>query len=155
MSFNVRINQTPSAPIGVTRTTFLVTINTQKAFTDPDRAAAAKGAVSEMVSEILADFGYYLKMYRPETVDGQKSYVQVELDQGQIRDGDADARFEIGGKFHKMHVHAKVSFEHDIGYGFQVDLKKLRGDLPVGFHLDVKYLRDASANATRYIHKAL
>ena len=147
--FKVKINE-EAHDLDVTRTSFLITINTQKAFTDVDRAMDVKGFLKNMMTEILGNFGNYLKMYIP---DGNKKYIQVPLNLNQVRDGDSDARFEVGGRQHRLHVHAKVSFEHDVGYGFQVNLPKLRGDLPRGFHLDVKYLRDASANAKRYIHK--
>lgn len=151
MAFKVvRSDVVLGAESEVVKSGFLITINSQRAYTDIDDARRAALWMRDTVSTIGEDFASYLKMYRNDP----EERVQVAMDDRQIQDGTVEPHIEVGKKFHKLHSHTVVTFSHSSRYSFRVDLAKLRADLPRGFHLDVKYIPDGKSRAEHYARKS-
>ena len=106
------------------------------------------------VVTILENFEDYLDAYG--VVDERKRqnlHLSPEEIRRKLTDPEAEIAVEIGSKLKRLHSHSLISFEHSPALNFRVNLGKLRGALPKGFHLDVKFVRSHDFALSRYLAK--
>ena len=134
---------------------FLVTINTQRAYTDVATFAKAKREFRDELEALYADIERYLDVYR----ETDKHYVKLRVSRSQLDQlivrGDIEQHMEVGARVHRLHSHALVTIEHDPSVVFRMNLKAMRASLSPSYHLDVKFIRDQAFSIRRYVRKSV
>ena len=121
------------------RSTFYITINTNSAQKSMKRAL--QNAFEEFY-ENVTDFIKYTK-----------SNVRVLNDDDEV---DCESAIEVGDKFHRIHLHALLSFVH--GSHIQLDVDKMRSFFSQmvddgNIYLQVTHVKDNISRLRDYIEK--
>ena len=135
--------------------TFLITLNSQKAFTDKDKGLRYAKRMRQVLESIYSNFDRFLLPYRKTG----KNMVPIKAKPADlIMDGSAEIQLECGTRLHRLHSHSIIKTSQASDIYFRVNLPKLRSTLIKSFHsnihLDVKFLRDHEMNMKKYIHKS-
>lgn len=134
---------------------FFITVNTQKAYTEVHSAQAAKAELKLTLKPIFDNINEFIDVYIKEPGDVRR---KLDVTPDQVNDliinGEIRTSFEVGGQKHRLHSHSIVKIEHQ-DYIFRMNLKKIREHLPKGYHLDVKFISDHQRAMSIYMSKTL
>lgn len=132
---------------------FFITVNTQKAYTDVDEALVAKEALKVVLRPILDNIDQFLQFFitEPGNVKREIKLNPEQLDHV-IVSGSVRTAVEIGKEKHRLHSHTMLMVEH-LDYTIRVNLDKVREYLPKGYHLDVRFISDHKRAMEVYMSK--
>mgnify|MGYP007122154680 CR=1 FL=1 len=136
---------------------FLVTMNTNRSFIDPDEAQQESIRMRRLVEEIFSNFDDYLIEYTK--VKGSNNKIEMKphpyADVDNPSNVTVSSHAEIGSAMHRLHVHTIVRFQHSPSLAYRVNVNKLRAYLRTQgiAHLDVKFIKDHAASAKAYVYK--
>lgn len=151
MTSKFRVRTTTSQPL-YRRSRFLITVNSNTAFSDRTMLELSKQRLQDTLNDIFNHFEDYLLAYKKENGYHIPLMLSSKTISDHIKEADIESHLEIGSIKHRLHNHAIVDIQHD-DMILRVNLRKLRSALPRGFHLDVKFIRSADFDLRKYVRK--
>jgi hypothetical protein len=147
--YKTRIINTRNDLDGLKKSTFIITVNTNKAFTSKEAAKKCKQQLLEYFNIVNSNIEDYLLCYSIQ----QDTYLRINLESSYIKSGDIEMAVEIGTKFSRLHIHSLVRFVHNDDIAIKFDIKKLRSVFPKGTYCNVRFLKDNELDLLKYIRK--
>lgn len=144
--------------------TFLLTVNTNKASSSVEMAERLKEQLEDHLQHIFDNIEDYMIAFEKEYMiafekeEGGKGGVvhhELSIDIGKaIKSGSIETGIEIGGTMHRLHSHSLIRFEHSPDINFKMNLTKLRQSLPQGTKVQVRWIKDTQLDLLKYIKKS-
>ena len=133
--------------------TFLLTINSNQAYTTHESATLAKNEFISLLRELMSNFDECVHIYKNKS---SRAIVFVDFDDI-IHNLSVNTGVEIGSKLHRIHCHIILRWTTDLPYFFQIDTHKIRTffvNSGKSFYVNVKFVKDTD-DVSRYIRKQL
>lgn len=147
--------------------TFLLTVNTNKASSSVEMAERLKEQLEDHLQHIFDNIEDYMIAFEKEEVgmgegrgEGERGgggvvHHELSIDIGKaIKSGSIETGIEIGGTMHRLHSHSLIRFEHSPDINFKMNLTKLRQSLPQGTKVQVRWIKDTQLDLLKYIKKS-
>jgi len=126
---------------------FLLTINPNASFDDPEKARAANARLKEVLSGIFGRFEQFL------IPKGEAYGVALKSN---ILDASIESETEIGSKNHRLHSHSLIKIKQKKGY-YHINQALLRQVLAELYqyqvHVDIKFFKDSASAVLAYVKK--
>jgi len=133
--------------------TFLVTINDNKAFQDPEMAKQEKASLKSRVDTVFGPgFEKYLKLYEDNGHAYVRQKMTVEQVEATIISGEIESHIEIGKKFKRMHCHTMIKISH-YDYIIKLDVEALSKVFGPNCYVNARFIKDNKFDMRRYIRK--
>lgn len=132
--------------------TFFLTINPNRAYTDPEVAKHAATELRARLNDIFGRFEEFLTPHKDDNGDpGDELRLSMEMLKRLVTDASIETAYEFGKRFHRLHCHSLIKIKHK-GVLFKINLTKLRQELP-GMRVDAKFVYNPEMTLEKYLLK--
>lgn len=130
---------------------FLLTINTNNAYTTQEEALNAKKQLLGVLRRFMQDMESFIRIYKSKT---NRKKVDVEF-KNIAKDIDVNVGVEIGHLQKRLHTHIEIKWETLDPYFFQfsqTDINNWFKQRNLNYYVNIKWIADVN-NVFRYIKK--